>query len=70
VWGAGEENCPWWRIEALGFSLGVELALAALGSAMVYFCDLQKLGASQGHTTGTRWRKGVCNSFYRRLLRY
>ena len=27
------------------FFLGVELALAALGSAMVYFYDLQKLGA-------------------------
>lgn len=29
------------------FFLGVELALAALGSAMVYFYDLQKLGAVQ-----------------------
>lgn len=28
------------------FFLGVELALAALGSAMVYFYDLQKLGAT------------------------
>lgn len=29
------------------FFLGVELALAALGSAMVYFYDLQKLGVTQ-----------------------
>ncbi|MCB1824035.1 MAG: hypothetical protein KDJ54_05415 [Candidatus Competibacteraceae bacterium] len=28
------------------FFLGVELALAALGSAMVYFYDLQKLGST------------------------
>lgn len=34
-----------WRYS--DFFLGVELALAALGSAMVYFYDLQKLGAVQ-----------------------
>ena len=33
------------------FFLGVELALASLGSAMIYFYDLQRLGAKAGNSS-------------------
>jgi len=45
------------------FFLGVELALAALGSAMVYYYDLQKLGAAARGDPAVADKIGATTSF-------